>query len=166
MLKHAITLLLKDFFGKVLFVFEDMNWKNFLKTGQKQDLLPVYTGFAIVKHCLSSVSVGMVWTEPACSCWLCSSLCLLSLPLSLGTTKKSRPLDSKSFGYLKDPPLSLLHPEQSQVSLSLSAYGRYSRPFIIFVALHWTLCSSFQSFLNWAAQNWTQYSKCSLTRAE
>ena len=36
---------------------------------------------------------------------------------------------------------------------------------IILVALCWTVCGSCSCFLNWGAQNWTQYSKCGLTRA-
>jgi len=37
---------------------------------------------------------------------------------------------------------------------------------IILVALLWTLSSSSSSCLNWGAQNWTQYSRWGLTRAE
>jgi len=36
-------------------------------------------------------------------------------------------------------------------------------PLIFFVALLWTLSST---FLNWEAQNWMQYSRWGLTRAE
>jgi len=44
--------------------------------------------------------------------------------------------------------------------LSPSSFRRSSRPLSIFVALCWTLCRRLMSFLNWEAQNWTQYSRC------
>ena len=54
---------------------------------------------------------------------------------------------------------------QAKHARSLSLFS-FSSPLIIFVALWWTLSSSSSSFLNWGAQNWMQYSRWGLTRAE
>jgi len=63
----------------------------------------------------------------------------------------------------------------SQPPLLQAKQAQLPRPFliremlqslIIFMALLWTLSSSSSSFLNWEAQNWTQYSRCGLMRAE
>ena len=54
----------------------------------------------------------------------------------------------------------------SPSSLSLSSYVRYSSPLVVLVALHWTLSSSSMSLLYWAAQKWTQYSRCGFSSAE
>ena len=63
--------------------------------------------------------------------------------------------------------LSLLFPWLNNPrSLSLSSYGRCSRLPVKSVALHWALSSSSLSFLNWGAENWTEYSGCGLTSAE
>ena len=44
--------------------------------------------------------------------------------------------------------------------------GRYSSPLIIFVALLWNCSENSMSFLCWGPQNWMQYSRWGLTRAE
>jgi len=51
-------------------------------------------------------------------------------------------------------------------SLSFFSYVRCSRLNIIFVDLRWTHSSSFLSFLNQGAQNWTRYSRCVLIKTE
>jgi len=44
--------------------------------------------------------------------------------------------------------------------------GSSSLWIIICKDLCWTLSREFLSFLSWGVQNWTQYSRCSFTRAE
>ena len=91
---------------------------------------------------------------------------------SLGTIEKSLAPSSwhPPLRYLKAfirSPLSLLFCRLNKPSsLSLSSQERCFGPLIIFVALRWTLSSSYSSFLNWGAQKWTQYSRWVLTRAE
>jgi len=52
------------------------------------------------------------------------------------------------------------------MSLSVYSQKRCSSPFIILMALHWTLSSMSISVLYCEAQNWTQYSRCGLTCTE
>ena len=51
-------------------------------------------------------------------------------------------------------------------SLKLSSQGRRSSPLVIFVALLWTCSNSSMSSLCQGPQNWMQYSRWGLTRAE
>jgi len=64
---------------------------------------------------------------------------------------------------LSQPPFLLV--EQSQVFQPFLAQ-QMLQALIIFMALSWTLSSSSLSFMNSEAQNWTQCSRCGLTRAE
>lgn len=48
----------------------------------------------------------------------------------------------------------------------VSLWERCFSLLIIFVALHWTCSVSSLSLLSWGAQNWTQHSRCGLTRSE
>ena len=59
-------------------------------------------------------------------------------------------------------PGSVIHGAPGSLSLS----GRCSAPFTVSVALCWALSSSSLSFSNRGAQNWTQYSRYGLIRAE
>ena len=59
-------------------------------------------------------------------------------------------------------PGSVIHGAPGSLSLS----GRCSAPFTVSVALCWALSSSSLSFSNGGAQNWTQYSRYGLIRAE
>lgn len=43
---------------------------------------------------------------------------------------------------------------------------RFSTIFTIFMACFWTLSSMFLPLLHWEVQNWTESSRCGLTRAE
>ena len=101
--------------------------------------------------------------------FLCSSLCLLSLVLSLGITKNSLApstwlLPFRYLYILIRSPVSLLQAEESQIS----------QPFLVREMLQAThLCgppldssSSSLSFLSWGAQNWMQYSRGSLANTE
>ena len=99
--------------------------------------------------------------------FLCFILCPLLLVLSLGTTEESGPI-------LLTPTLQIFITSTFSLvffrlnkpsSLSFSSQDRCYSPLIL-VALHWTLSSSSSSFLKWVAQNWTQYSRWGLTRAE
>lgn len=92
--------------------------------------------------------------------FLCFSLCPLPLVLLWDTTRKSLGPSSlcppfKYFYTLTISPLSLLL-SMLNGSLSLSSYGWCSSPFIIFVALSWTLSSMSISHLCWEGHNWTQ----------
>jgi len=62
-------------------------------------------------------------------------------------------------------PLSLLQAEMSQVSQPFLIHEML-QALMILVALHWTLCRSSLSFVNWGAQNWTQYSRYGLSRTK
>jgi len=62
-------------------------------------------------------------------------------------------------------PLSLLQAEMSQVSQPFLIHEML-QALMILVALHWTLCRSSLSFVNWGAQNWTQNSSYGLSRTK
>jgi len=97
--------------------------------------------------------------------FLCFSLCPFPLVLLLAPLKRvwPHPLDIHPSDIYKHilGPLSAFSRLNKPSSLSLS-----SSPLIILVALCWTLSSSSSSFLNWGAQNWTEYSRWGLTRAD
>ena len=62
---------------------------------------------------------------------------------------------------------SLLQAEEPQLSQPLFIGEVLSKSsLIIFVPLLWTSSNSSMSFLCWGPQNWTQYSRWGLTRAE
>lgn len=67
----------------------------------------------------------------------------------------------QAFIDIADVPRALLFSRlSSHSSLSLSSCKRRSRPFIIFVALCWTLPSM---YIVLGSLDWTQYSRCSFT---
>ena len=96
----------------------------------------------------------------------------LLLVLLLGTIEKSlaSPFLHPPFRYLYTlmrSPLSLLFSKlTSSSSLSFSSQKGCSSPFIIFVALHWTLSNTSVYLLYWGAQHWTQHSRYGLTSTE
>ena len=61
--------------------------------------------------------------------------------------------------------MSLLRAKHTQLS-QLLLKERYFSPFTNFMDLHRRPSSIFQSLFYWRAQNWTQHSKCGLTRAK
>jgi len=73
---------------------------------------------------------------------------------------------SDIYVHWRDPPSLLFPTPNGPLFLSCSTYERCSSPLTVLVALQWSLSNMSISFLNWEAQNWTQYSKCGLTRAE
>jgi len=89
---------------------------------------------------------------------LCSSLFLLLPALLLSIAEKSLAPTSLQLSFMclytaiKKKPWasSQLH---SSNPLSVSSQERFSRSFIIFTALHWTLSSKTRSLLYWRAQN-------------
>jgi len=100
--------------------------------------------FQVCAHCLLSCH----WKKPGCN--VISSSC-------------------KIFVYTDEmsPVLSLFQAEKSQLQLrlsqlSLSSQDKCSSLFTIFMTLHWIISSMNMSFLYWAAQNWTKYSRCIL----
>ena len=125
----------------------------------------------------STTSPGSLFQCPVTlSQWRCfyatSSFNSLPLTPSLHNTEKSLapfvwlPLITYLWTVIRSP-LSLSFSRlNSPRSVSHSPYRRCSRPLIIFVSLCRTLSRRSLSFLNWGAQNWAQYSRCALSRAE
>lgn len=102
------------------------------------------------------------------SCVSVYASCLLSYCLSLLRRVWPHPFDTISpdtYTHWSDPQSLLVWTEQTS-SLSLSSDERCSRPLIILVVLRWTCSWSSMYLLYWEAQNWTQYSRWGLTRAE
>jgi len=91
-------------------------------------------------------------------------------PVAVHCQEEPGPNDSTPCRYLQTVlrcPLSPLFLKlNSPRALSLPSFRRCSNPFIIFVALCWTLSRRSLSPLNCGAQNWTQCSRCGLKGAQ
>lgn len=51
-------------------------------------------------------------------------------------------------------------------ALGLSSHERGSSPLTVFLSLCWTCSRKSVFFFHWGDQNWTQYPRCGLARAE
>lgn len=104
--------------------------------------------------------------------FLCSSLCLWSLVLALGTTGQSLtpfacllpiPLFLGIYGHWDHPEPSLLQAEESHLSQPLLIWESLQSLQHICGPLLDSLQYIHATLGTWEAQNWTQYSKCGLT---
>lgn len=149
--------------GKDLLLWRSSGSTPFYKQGHLEPLARVYVQIA-AEEADSTNSTAQHSTAQQCFLvfkWklLCSSMCPLPLVLTLSITAKSLTPFSlhPSLGIYRHwwDPLSLIFYRLSiPSSLSLSWQEGYSCPFIILMALCWTLSNMFLSVLPWEAQNW------------